>query len=62
MLFFDLTQVAFWAGQEEENEFAEPGNHLKHQFVELTKVEFWACQDKKTILNDICNLNRGFIN
>ena len=27
--FFDFTQVAFCAGQEEEIEFRVPGDHLK---------------------------------
>jgi len=26
----DFTQVVFWAGQEEENVFPEPGEHLKY--------------------------------
>ena len=43
--FIDLTKVLFWGGQEEENEFAVPGNHLKHRFLDLTKVEFWTCQE-----------------
>jgi len=43
--FFDLTQVAFWAGQEEENEFLMPGDHMKYRFLDLTKVEFWAFQE-----------------
>ena len=43
--FFDLTQAAFWVGEEEENMFPVPGNHLKHRFLDLTKVEFWVCQD-----------------
>jgi len=33
------------AGQEEENEFSEPGEHLKNRFQDITKVEFWACQE-----------------
>ena len=36
---------AFYSGQEEENESAEPGEQLKHRFLDLTKVEFWACQE-----------------
>jgi len=43
--FFDFNQVAFWARQEEENEFLVPGDHLKHRFLDLTKVEFLACQE-----------------
>ena len=41
--FLDFMQVAFWAVQEEENEFQVPGDHLKHRFLNLTKVEFWDC-------------------
>jgi len=33
---FDFTQVAFWAGQEEENEFPKPGDHLKHRLLDIT--------------------------
>ena len=40
-----IQQVAFWAGQEEENEFPVPGDYLKHRFLDLTKVEFWAYQE-----------------
>jgi len=32
-------------GQEEENMFLVPGDHLKLRFLEFTKVEFWACQE-----------------
>jgi len=30
--FLDFTKVAFWVGQEEENEFPVPGTNLKHRF------------------------------
>ena len=42
---FDFTQVAIWDGQEAENEFPVPSDHLKHQFLDPTKVEFCACQE-----------------
>jgi len=45
--FLDFTQVAYWAGQEEENLFPVPGEPLKYRFLDLTKVEFWACQDEE---------------
>jgi len=45
--FLDFTQVAFWASQEEENEFPVPGDHFKSRYTELTKVEFWVCQRQK---------------
>jgi len=40
----DLTQVAYWAGQEAENEFDVSGEKLKHSFHDLTQVAFWASQ------------------
>jgi len=43
----DLTQVAFWAGQEAKNEFAVPGDHLKHHFLDFTQVAFSAGQETK---------------
>jgi len=42
-----LNPIRFWAGQEEENEFREPGDYLKHRFLEVTKVEFWAFKRQK---------------
>ena len=42
--FLGFTQVAFWAGQEEEKEFPVPDDHLKHCSLDLTKVEFGAYQ------------------
>ena len=41
----ELTQVAFWAGQGEGNDFPVPGDHLKHRFGNLSKVKFWVCQE-----------------
>ena len=43
--FLAINYFAFWSGQEEENEFRVPGDHLKHRFLDLTKVEFWAFQE-----------------
>ena len=40
-----IHQDAFSSGQEEQNEFPEPGEHLKNRFLDLTKVEFWACKE-----------------
>jgi len=45
--FLDFTQVALWAGQEEENVFPVPYDHLKYRILDHTKVEFWACQEAK---------------
>jgi len=44
---FYLTQLAFWAGQEDENEFAVPGDRLKHPLLDLTQVLFWAGDGQK---------------
>ena len=43
--FLDLSQGAFWAIQEEDNESQVTGYHLKYLFLDLTNVEFWACQE-----------------
>ena len=43
--FLDITQVAFLAGQEDENVFPVPGDNLKNRFFDLTKVEFKAFQE-----------------
>jgi len=45
--FLEFTQDAYWASQEEENEFPYLGEHLKNRFLDLTKVEFWACQESE---------------
>jgi len=37
----DFIQVAFWAGQEAENEFKMPFDHLKHRVLDFTQVAFW---------------------
>jgi len=42
--FFYFTQVAFWAGQDAENGFAVPGDHLNHRFLNRTEVAFCAGQ------------------
>jgi len=36
--FINVTKVAFWAGQNEENVFPVPGDHVKNRFLDLTKV------------------------
>jgi len=56
--FFDVSQVAFWAYQEEENLFPVHGDHLNNRFVDLTKVEIWACQEAEL---PFINLIRHFI-
>ena len=40
--FISLTEVTFWAGQQEINDFKVPWEHLKHRFIDFTQVEFWA--------------------
>jgi len=42
--FISLTEVAFWAGQEEESDFKMPWEDLKHRFLDFIQVEFWASQ------------------
>jgi len=46
--FFELTQVAFWDGQEAEYEFKVTCDPLKHPFFDFTQVAFGAGQIKKT--------------
>ena len=43
--FLHFTQVAFWAGQEAENEFNMPGEHLKHRFLDLTQIAILVVQE-----------------
>jgi len=47
-LFFDFTQIAFWADQEVGNNFAVPCNHWKHRFLELTQAALCGGQGLKT--------------
>ena len=51
--FLNFTQVRFWVGQEEGNEFGGPGDHLKHRFLDRTKIEFWAFQEDENDLSAI---------
>ena len=41
----DFIQVAFWAGQNAENKFKMPLDHLKYRFLAFTQVVFWAVQE-----------------
>jgi len=43
--FFNLSAVAFWAGQKEINDLKVPWEHLNHRFIDFKQVEFWACQE-----------------
>ena len=45
--FLDLNKVAFWDGQEVENEFKVTCEHLKHRFLEFTQVVFLAGQEEE---------------
>jgi len=44
--FFILTQVAFWVGQDAENEFKVTCEPLKHRFFDFTEVAFWVGQEE----------------
>ena len=44
--FLDLRQVAFWDGQDAENEFKVTCEPLKHRFLFFTQVAFWAIQEE----------------
>jgi hypothetical protein len=44
-LYFDFPQVAFWAGEEAENEFARQVESLKYRFLDLAHVTFWDGQE-----------------
>jgi len=44
--FLDLSQVAFWDGQDAENEFNVTCEPLKHRFLDFTEVAFWDRQDE----------------
>jgi len=50
---FHLTEVAFLAGQEEENDFEVPWDLLNHRFIYVIQVEFWACQEAEYNFNAI---------
>ena len=43
-LFFEFTEVAFWAGPEDDNEFPVIGDHLKHRFFDFIKLHFQLVQ------------------
>jgi len=45
--FLDFNQVAFWDGQEAENEFKVTCEALKHRLNEFTQVAFWAGQEEE---------------
>jgi len=36
--YIDITEVVFWAGQEEGNEFKVPLEHLKHRFLKFIEA------------------------
>jgi len=40
----DFIYVAFWAGQDTENDFKLPFDRLKHRFLDLTQEAIWAGQ------------------
>ena len=47
--FLDRSQVAFWDGQETENEFKVTCEPLKHRFLDFTQVAFWAGQEEENL-------------
>ena len=40
-----MSQVAIWAGEDTENDFTFPGDHLKHRFLDLTQVAIWTVHE-----------------
>jgi len=58
----ELSQVAFWEGQEAEDEFKLTCEPLKHRFLDFTQVKFWACQEAENdFRKQFEHLNRRFI-
>jgi len=51
---FDFTQVAFWDGQESENEFKVTCEPLKHCFFDLTQVSYRASQEAENEFKVTC--------
>ena len=47
--FYDLTQVAFWDGQEAENEFKVTCEPLKHRFSTSIKLHFGIVKRRKCV-------------
>jgi len=42
--FLDFYKVAFWDGEDAENEFRVTNEQFKHRFLDFTQVAFWAGQ------------------
>ena len=59
--FLDFTHVAFWAGQEEENEFQCKATTTNIDFSKKPKSNFGLIKSRKWLLSAIRNLNRRFI-
>ena len=51
---FSFTQVPFWAGQEAENEFEVPRDHLRHRILDLNQVAFWDVQEAENVFKVAC--------
>ena len=64
--FLELTQVAFWAGEETENYFAVIGDHFKHYIFGLVKSQVMGPQSLATTWNIFLSnpqkLNFGLVN
>ena len=48
------TQVAFWAGQEEENKLKVICDHSKHPFFDFTQVAFSAGHEAENEIKVTC--------
>ena len=53
--FFEITQVAFWDGQDAEYEFNVKCDPLKHRFFELTEVAFLDGQEAEYEFEEKCD-------
>jgi len=45
--FFEITQAAFWDGQEAVNEFKVTCDPLKHRFFDFTQGTLWAGKEEE---------------
>jgi len=60
--FINLNVVAFWAGEEDENDLKVPWEQLKNRFIDFIQVEICACQEAENeFYVPLDHLNRRFI-
>jgi len=45
--YLELNQLAFWVGQEAENEFKVTFDNLNHRFFDFIKLHFQVVQRQK---------------